>query len=339
MTTQFFETIEELRKSLRNLPAPCAESRAAAEARNASLTKPAGALGRLEEIAIWYAGWRKNPRPYVESPQVIVFAGNHGIASQGISAFPVDVTQQMVANFEAGGAAVNQLAKLAGAHVDVCALSLDRPTADFTTAPALSEAEFLEAFNAGFAAVNPTADLLVVGEMGIGNTTCAAALAASNYGGGARDWVGRGTGVDDAGLSRKEAVVAAGLLLHGDHIHDGIDALRRLGGRELSAMAGAVMRARKLCIPVILDGFICTSAVACLETTAAGALDHCIAGHCSAEVAHQALLTKIDKEPLLSLGLRLGEASGAVLAIQIVRAALSCHSGMASFAEAGVAEG
>ena len=312
---------------------------AAAAARNGQLTKPPGALGRLENLAIWYGGWRRTDRPEITAPQVIVFAGNHGVTAQGVSAFPSEVTAQMVINFEHGGAAINQLARLAGARMDVHALDLDKPVQDFTIGPAMNEEELLAALQAGWQAVDPAADLLVVGEMGIGNTTPAAALAFALFGGEPEDWTGRGTGVDDAGLANKTRVVREAGALHGAGIKDGLDALACLGGREIAAMAGAIAAARLLHIPVILDGFICCAAAACLQHTCNSALDHAIAGHQSAENAHPALLAKLGKEPLLSLGLRLGEGSGAALAIQVLKGAIACHSGMATFAEAGVSDG
>lgn len=333
-----FSDLDGFRSVLGTLPSSDAAARAGAAERNGQLTKPPAALGRLEDIAQWYASWRGNAKPHIKAPQIIVFAGNHGVAAQGVSAFPPEVTEQMVLNFQHGGAAINQLARNAGAELDVHALELDRPTADFTQTAAMSEAEVVKALVAGWGAVHADADLLVVGEMGIGNTTPAAALAAALLGGEAVDWTGRGTGVDDAGLSNKTRVVAEGLDLHKGQ-GDGLETLRRLGGRELAAMAGAIARARSLRIPVILDGFICCAAAACLDHTVKGALDHCIAGHLSAEGAHGRLLDALGKAPLLSLGLRLGEASGGALAIPIVRAALECHSGMATFAEAGVTDG
>lgn len=327
------------RACLADLPAPDTAALAAAEARNGSLTKPPGALGRLEALACWYASWRGDPRPRIARPQVVVFAGNHGVAAQGVSAFPAEVTVQMVANFQAGGAAINQLARAAGAAMTVVPLELDRPTADFTEGPAMSEADCAAALAAGWDAVDPDADLLVVGEMGIANTTAAAVLVAALYDGGAERWVGRGTGVDDDGLSRKARAVEAALARHGDALSDPFGALARVGGRELAAMTGAILRARLLRIPVILDGFICCAAAAVLDRAQPGALDHAVAGHLSAEGAHGRLLEHLSKEPILSLGLRLGEGSGAALAIQILRAAIDCHSGMASFDEAGVSSG
>jgi nicotinate-nucleotide--dimethylbenzimidazole phosphoribosyltransferase len=329
-----FATLADFRTLLAAGQGPDLAAREAAVARNSQLTKPPGALGRLEDLAIWYAAWRGDPRPRITAPQVLVFAGNHGVVRQGVSAFPSEVTVQMVANFRHGGAAINQLARNAGARLDVLALELDRPTEDFTKGPAMSESEVVAALKAGWDAVDPAADLLVTGEMGIGNTTAAAAIATALFGGDAALWTGRGTGVDDAGLARKAAAVAAGLAANPGVA--GLEALRCLGGRELAAMAGAIARARDLRIPVILDGFICSAAAAALASEVAGALDHCIAGHVSAEAAHRRLLDRLGLEALLSLGLRLGEGSGAALAIPVLKAALECHSGMATFAEAGV---
>jgi nicotinate-nucleotide--dimethylbenzimidazole phosphoribosyltransferase len=332
-----FQSLAAFRSLLADLPAPDQAAIAAAEARNGRLTKPPGALGRLERLAIWMAGWQGTDKPHADHPQIVIFAGNHGVAARGVSAFPAEVTVQMVANFAHGGAAINQLAKAFGAKLDVHALDLDRPTADFTESPAMTEAETVAALRTGWQAVDPKADLFVTGEMGIGNTTVAAALAAALYGGSG--WAGRGTGVDNAGLARKEAAIAAGLARHASVLGDPLQVLACLGGREIAAMAGAIAAARAHRIPVVLDGFIACSAAAVLAKAAPGALDHCVAGHLSAEGAHGRLLEQLGKEPLLSLGLRLGEGSGAALAIGVVKGAVACHSGMATFAEAGVAAG
>ena len=332
-----FTTLSTFRDTLAAAAGPDVSALAGAQDRNSQLTKPPGALGRLEDLAIWYAGWRGDAKPSINAPQVIIFAGNHGVCAQGVSAFPPEVTVQMVANFEHGGAAINQLSKAFGAKMDVYPLALDTPTADFTVAPAMTEAECVDALQTGWNAVDPKADLVVTGEMGIGNTTPAAAIAMALLGGDAADWTGRGTGVDDAGLARKTDVVARGVALHTNR--DPLEVLRCLGGRELAAMAGAIAAARHHRIPVILDGFICSAAAAVLAKASQGALDHTVAGHLSAEGAHQRLLDAIGKEPLLSLGLRLGEGSGAVLAIGVLKGAVACHSGMATFAEAGVSDG
>jgi len=334
-----FSTLAEFRALLAEAPGPDTAANAAAQDRNGQLTKPPGALGRLEDLAIWYAGWRGNGRPRIEAPQVLIFAGNHGVTARGVSAFPAEVTVQMVANFEAGGAAINQLSKAAGAQMQVHALELDRPTADFTQGPAMSEAEVVAALAAGWNAVDPEADLVVTGEMGIGNTTSAAAIAHALFGGAPADWTGRGTGVDAAGIALKSQVVAEGLAANPSAGADPLEALRCLGGRELAGMAGAIARARVLRIPVILDGFICTAAAATLARAVPGALDHAVAGHVSAEAAHARMLQELGKEPMLALGMRLGEGSGAALAINVLKGAIACHSGMATFAEAGVSDG
>ncbi|SEK39768.1 nicotinate-nucleotide-dimethylbenzimidazole phosphoribosyltransferase [Sphingomonas palmae] len=333
-----FESVAAFDEALRSLPATDAQACEAAASRQAMLTKPARSLGRLEEIAIFMAGWQQRERPRIERGRAVVFAGNHGVVAQGISAFPASVTAQMVANFERGGAAINALAANAGLTLHVVPLDLDHPTEDFTSAPAMSEAECLHALIAGAAAIGD-ADLLVLGEMGIGNSTAAAALAAASFGGEGRDWVGPGTGVDGAGVSRKAAVVDAGLSCHGSSLDTPFEILRRLGGREIVAIAGAVIAARHARVPVVLDGFIASAAVAPLARAVPEIVDHLIAGHCSAEPGHQRLLDRLNLRPLLSLDMRLGEGSGAAVAVGVIRAALAAHDGMATFAEAGIGGG
>jgi len=333
-----FSTLAEFRSFMADLPEADLLAKSAATERNSLLTKPAGALGDLESLAIWYASWTGNGRPSLEAPQVVIFAGNHGVAAAGVSAFPPEVTQQMVYNFQAGGAAINQLCKAFGAKMDVIALDLERPTQDFTKAPAMSEDELLSALQTGWRAVDPAADLFVAGEMGIGNTTPAAAIAAALYGGGAQAWVGRGSGVDDAGFDLKRSVVDAGLARHEAILVDPLAVLQTLGGREIAAMSGAIAAARAHRIPVLLDGFICAAAASVLHALNPNALDHTQAGHLSAEGAHAKLLGHLGKKPLLSLGLRLGEGSGGALAIGVVKGAVACLSGMATFAEAGVSD-
>jgi nicotinate-nucleotide--dimethylbenzimidazole phosphoribosyltransferase len=332
-----FATPAAFAAALAALPVPDEASRTAARDRQARLTKPLGALGRLEDIAVFIAGWQGTERPRLDRVQAVVFAGNHGVAAQGVSAYPPEVTVQMVANFEAGGAAINALTRACGADLSVVALDLDRPTGDITREPAMSVADCLGALNRGAAALTPDTQLLLVGEMGIGNTTPAAALCAQALGGTAQDWIGRGTGLDDAGLARKAAAVEAALALHGPACTDAFETLRRLGGREIAAMAGAILAARLARVPVLLDGFIACAAIAPLVRTAPHLTDHCLAAHCSAEAGHARLLAAFGLDPLLRLGLRLGEGSGAALAVPIVRAALATHDEMATFEEAAVA--
>ncbi len=333
-----FASVPDFRAALKDAPSADAQAQDAARARDATLTKPKGALGRLEEIALWWCGWRGVARGQLARPQIVVFAGEHGVCAQGVSAFPSAVTQQMVANFRKGGAAINQIADALGARLDIVALSPGAPTQDFTQGAAMDEAAFIQALNAGWTAVDPAADLFIPGEMGIGSTTAAAALGAALFGGAAEEWVGRGTGVDAAGLARKAEAVAAGLALHAGALADPLEALRRLGGRELAAMAGAIAAARAQRIPVLLDGFIATAAAAALARAQPGALAHCLAGHVSDERAHPRLLDALALRPLLALEMRLGEGSGAAVAALVVKAALACHAGMATFGEAGVSE-
>ena len=317
------------------LPLADAASAAAARERQASLTKPPGSLGRLEELAEFMAAWRATPRPEINRAQALVFAGNHGVCAQGVNPYPQAVTAQMVANFQAGGAAINQLCRVSGADLQVIALDLERPTSDFTEFPAMSHMECLAALNRGAAAVDVQADILLLGEMGIGNSTVAAALCCAFFGGAIRDWVGPGTGSDEAGINRKVRAIEKGLARH--HGLGAMATLAAFGGREQAAICGAILAARTARIPVILDGFICTAAAAVLFAADTRLLDHCLVGHASTEPGHRRLLQALGKRPVLEFDMRLGEGSGAALALGIVRAALACHNGMATFAEAGVA--
>ena len=326
----------QLRARLAALPAFDEVAAQAAQARQGQLTKPPGSLGRLEDVAVFLAGWRGEARPRIGSAQALVFAGNHGVCAQGVNPYPQEVTVQMVANFQAGGAAINQLCRASGAELAVVALELERPTADFTQGVAMSEAEVLDAMEKGAAAVNPAADILLLGEMGIGNSTVAAALALALFGGAAADWAGPGTGSDEAGMSRKILAIEAGVARHRAARGDGLEVLAAFGGREQAAICGAILAARMHRIPVLLDGFICTAAAAVLEGLGVGALAHCLAGHVSAEPGHRRLLEALGKVPLLALEMRLGEGSGAAVALGVVRAALEAHNGMSTFAEAGV---
>ena len=326
----------EMRSLLREFPGPDEESGAAAAAREAQLTKPAGALGRLEDLAEWLATWQGRHPPRIERPYAAVFAANHGVAARGVSAYPAEVTKQMVANFIAGGAAVNQLCELAAADLRVYEMALDQPTRDFSEVPAMDEADCASAMAYGMMAVDEGIDVRALGEMGIGNTTSAAALCHALFGGAAVDWVGRGTGIDDARLEHKVALVADAVARHRPVMTDPLEVLRCVGGLELAAITGAVMAARLARAPVILDGYACTAAAAVLWVLDRHALDHCVVAHVSVEPGHRRLLDHIGKAPLFDLGMRMGEASGAALAIPVLKAACACHGGMATFAEAGV---
>ena len=329
-------SLEELRTLIASLPDGDAAAAAATEAREAQLTKPAGALGRLEELSSWLARWQGRHPPRINRPRVAVFAGNHGVSARGVSAYPPAVTAQMVQNFIAGGAAINQLCKTVDADLRVYEMALEHPTRDFTEGAALSDEECARAAAYGMMAVEPGIDLLCLGEMGIGNTTSAAALCHALYGGAAADWVGPGTGAEGATLARKVEVVVEGVARNRVAMNDPFAVLRCVGGHELAAIAGAVLAARLAQVPVVLDGYAATAAAAVIHQARPGALDHCIVAHRSAEPGHTRLLERLGKRPVLDLGMRLGEASGAALAVGILRAAVACHSGMATFAEAGV---
>jgi nicotinate-nucleotide--dimethylbenzimidazole phosphoribosyltransferase len=331
-----FTKLNALRAACRDLPDGDEAAAAAVAVRQGQLTKPPGSLGRLEELAAWLARWQGRPMPVLGNVAVLIFAGNHGVTAQGVSPYPSSVTAQMVANFAQGGAAINQIAAVSGAALRVIPLSLDRPTRDFTQAQAMDESEFLAAVATGYDAVPPDCDLLCLGEMGIGNTTAAAAIAAALFGGGGEGWAGRGTGIDDEGLKRKRRAIDAGLIRHAALLDDPLAVAMALGGRELAAIMGATLAARQRGIPVLLDGFICTAAVAPLARIRADALVHTQLAHVSAEAGHRGLAEALGLRPLLDLGMRLGEGSAAALAVPILRAALACHTGMATFAEAAV---
>ena len=331
-STHIIEIIKDLPKvdgALQNLAA----------ARQANLTKPPGSLGRLEEIAIWMAGWQRCERPQITHGQCLIFAGNHGVVAQGISPFPSEVTAQMVTNFNAGGAAINQLSDLANLELAVIPIDLDRPTKDFSQGPAMTHDEVIKAMNIGAAAIDDDCDYLIVGEMGIGNSTAAAALCLGRFGADAMGWVGPGTGLDDAGVIKKASIIEMAVTVQAPVAQDPVSLLAAFGGRELAAIAGAVLAARQRSIPVMLDGFISTAAAAALTADKKLAvLDHAMISHMSPEPGHLRLAVALRKQPLLDLRMRLGEASGAAVASLLVRAACATHSNMATFAEAGVSE-
>jgi len=333
---QAINSFADLRDRLKKLPAPDHHSLNIAREKEPTLTKPLGALGRLEEISAWVSAWQGTHPPQMTNLQARIFAGNHGIANQGVSAYPSQVTQQMVTNFKTGGAAVNQLCRTFGVSLKVIPIDLENPTKDFSIQPAMTESECVKAINIGINSIDSGADIICLGEMGIGNSTAAAALCHSMYGKTARSWVGVGSGIDKKTFDRKITLVKTAVRAHSPYINDGLDALARLGGRELAAITGATFAARLKRIPVLLDGFISTSAAAVLEINQKDALDHCLVSHKSSEPGHEGLLKLIKKSPLLDLGLRLGEASGAVLSVSLLKAAVNCHNGMSTFTDAKV---
>jgi nicotinate-nucleotide--dimethylbenzimidazole phosphoribosyltransferase len=326
----------DLSSSLERLPAPDDASAAAVRARASEVLRPGGALARLDEIAVWLAGWQRTTDPRVERPAVAVFAADHGVVEEGVSAYPAEVTAEMLRALRSGVATAAVMARQLGARLEVVDVGVGVPTGNLRRVPALDRARFDECVAAGRATVaGLDADLLVVGEMGIGNTTPAAAVSAALFGGPAEEWTGRGTGVDEATWARKVEVVEDARARLGDEAGP-FEILRQVGGAELAAMCGAVLEARVRSMPVVLDGFVVTAAVAALEVARSGALDHCIAGHCSGEPGHRLLLDKLGKGPLLDLDLRLGEGSGALAAVPLVRLAAACVTDVATFGEWGL---
>lgn len=333
-----FDSLDPIRALIRDLPGPDNSAAALAAGRDAQLTKPAGSLGRLESLTTWLCAWQGRHPPVAERCRTAIFAGSHGITAEGVSAFPAEVTGQMVANFDAGGAAINQICAQSGCELKIYPLAIGQPTESFLRAPAMTDGDCAGAMTQGMVAVEDGLHILCLGEMGIGNTSAAAALCHALFGGGAEDWVGPGTGVTGSALDAKIRVVRDAVALHGEALSDGLEILRHVGGREIAAIAGAIVAARQRRIPVILDGFVCCAAAATLHAMNSAALDHCLVGHVSAEPGHRRLLDAIGLPPLLDLDMRLGEGSGAALALQIVQSAVACHTGMATFGEAGVSD-
>ena len=310
---------------------PPLDTTAAAQVRRsfARMDKPKNSLGRLEEIAAWLAASSGRP-PQVLRPVVAVFAGNHGIARHGISPRPVEVTQRLVELAAAGGAAVNQICIAHDLGLKVYDLALHLPTADFTGDAALDERGCAATMAFGMEAVAGGVDLLAIGDIGVGGATAAAAICAALYGGSGADWVGQGSGADAAMIARKAAVVDQGLALHAAHLKDPLEILRRFGGREFAAIAGAILAARMEKVPVVLDGFSAIAAAAILHRANPGALDHCLLAEVTAEPGHRMAIEKLGMQPLLDLGLNRGEGTGAALAAGLVKTAALVHSGMAA---------
>ena len=304
--------------------------------RATDVLRPRGALARLDDLAVWLAGWQRTDRPTVSAPAVLVFVADHGVTIEGVSAYPASVTGEMLRALRAGRATASVLARELGATLTVVDVGVGRPTGNLAIEPAMDPERFDRCIEVGRRAVAEShPDVVVLGEMGIGNTTAAAAVCAALFGGRAGSWVGRGTGIDDATMARKQQLVAAAERRVAA-IRDPLEILRQVGGSELAALAGATVEARRRSIPIILDGFVVAAAVAPLWAMAPTALAHCLAGHVSAEAGHGRLLRRMGMIPLLDLGLRLGEASGGLVALAVLRLAAACVTDVATFAEWGI---
>jgi nicotinate-nucleotide--dimethylbenzimidazole phosphoribosyltransferase len=337
--------------------APCALSAQAARLRQAQLTKPAGSLGRLEEIAIALAGWQGRETPSLERIWISLFAADHGVAAEGVSLFPQAVTGEMLRNFAAGGAAISVLARDLGARLELVDLGtvndvgplpgvrhvrIAPGTRNFCCEPAMDGAQFEQALGAGRASVAQAREahcqLFIAGEMGIGNTTAAAALVAALLGLDPAAVVGAGTGLDADGIAHKARVIERAFALHAAEPGDAITCACAFAGFEIVAMAGAFIAAAQARLPVLVDGFIAGSAALLATRLNPGVRDWMLFGHRSAERGHARVLDALDARPLLDLGMRLGEGSGAAVAVPLLRAACSLHAGMATFAEAAIPE-
>ena len=320
--------------ALARLPGRDEASGAAVHARAADILRPSGALRWLDEIAEWIAGWQHTPMPRIVRPAGLIFAADHGIAAATkVSAYPTGVTEAMLAAYRQGRSTITAFAHLAGATVSALDVGVGRPTGDIRYEAALDPTRFNEVVAAAVAAVDELdTDLLVLGEMGIGNTTPSAAVAAALAGGETAAWVGRGTGIDDDGLARKRAAVQEAVRRIAG-VTDPIEVLREVGGAELVAIAAAAVAARLRSIPVLLDGYVVTASVLPLTFVEPTALDHCTVGHCSAEPGHRKLLERLGKRPLLDLDMRLGEGSGAMAAVPLVAMACAGITDVPTFAE------
>lgn len=333
---------------------PDQDAAAAARARQAQLTKPPGALGDLETLAITLAGWQGRV-PRLERVHISVFAADHGVTAEGVSAFPAAVTAQMIGNFARGGAAINVLARELNATLEVINLgtigqagiagvhdaALGPGSANFVNGPAMTEAQLGGALAAGRHSVERAlaggAQLYIGGDMGIGNTTAAAALACALLSAKPELLAGPGTGLDERGVARKAAVIRRALEKHSGHLRTARDALQRLGGFEIAALVGAYVRCAQRGVPALIDGFICGCAALAASRILPGAQTWWLFAHRSKEPGHTAILSALEARPLLDLGMRLGEGSGAAVAVPLLRLACELHAGMATFAEAGVA--
>jgi nicotinate-nucleotide--dimethylbenzimidazole phosphoribosyltransferase len=313
-----------------------------AERRQSQLTKPPGSLGKLETIAIRLAAIQRRIDPISFGRRIVVFAADHGVTEEGVSPYPSEVTAQMLRNFAAGGAAINAVARSVGAEVRVVDVGVGKGTRNLAREPAMTNDEMEDALERGRVEARKARDegvvLLGLGEMGIGNSTSASALTAALTGSPAESVTGSGTGLDEAGRRRKGEVVEKALELHRLSPRDPLEALRAVGGLELAALAGLSLEAASLRLAIVVDGFIATAAFAVAARLSPGVLEYAFFSHVSREPGHRVLLDSLGVEPLFDLGLRLGEGTGAALALPILGAAAAAHNEMATFESAGVSD-
>lgn len=331
-----FKSITELRKLCLVLPEKDKKAEQATFTRQNNLLKPPGSLGELENLVAWLASWQKKEMPSLDKVCIMIFAGNHGITDESVTPYNAVVTELMVTQIEQGHAAINQLAKTAGAELRIIPLNHFEKTKNFCHEAAMSEHDFIKAVETGYNAVTPNINLLCLGEVGIGNTTIAAALSAALFGGNGAQWVSKGTSQSPEYIQNKQRVVDEALAKHQDILDDPLEICRHFGGYEEAALLGATLAARYLNIPVLLDGFVCTSAVAALQKLNPSGLDHAKISHLSAEKGHLLLAGNLNQYPLIAFNMRLGEGSGCAITIPILQGALACYKGMSTYDEAGL---
>lgn len=309
---------------------------AAVRLRSGDLAKPVGSLGKLEGLVEFLARWQHRSAPRLENPMVTIFAGNHGVAAHGVSAYVPEATAQMVTSMTNGGSAVSQICGLHEINLRVFELALELPTGDIATEAALDDQMAAATIAYGMEAVAGKPDIIGLGDVGVGSTTAAAAIFAALYGGSGKDWAGRGSGVDDAGLARKISAIDQSLALHAENLTHPLAILARLGGREIAAMLGALIAARHQKVPVVIDGIVATAAAAIAHAVNPEAIDHCLFAHVTDDGQHARVIDHLGQRPLLDLGLHLGEGTGAALGVVLVKTALHLHANMATYENAGI---
>ena len=324
-------SLDQIRELLGDLPVSNNGAMSAAKIREAKLLKRPGALGRIEELAEWLCGWQGHHPPTKDRCQIAVFVGSHGIVAEEGSAFSHAMNEQTVEGFTQGTAATNQLCQMHGYELKIYEVAVEIPTRNFLKQPAMEDDECAEAIAFGMSAVEDGVDILCLGEMGSGNTLSAAAICQGLYGQTAEFWIGANVGTERRATTNYIRMAGEGVAKYEGCMTDALEVLRHLGGRELAAIAGAIIGARLNRIPIVLDGYACTAAAAVLQVFNPTALDHCVVGHVSAEEGHTKLLALLKKDALLNLGIGLGEGVGATLAVSILQAAVACHTGMGSF--------
>ncbi|CAK7191852.1 Nicotinate-nucleotide--dimethylbenzimidazole phosphoribosyltransferase [Commensalibacter sp. Nvir] len=330
-----FHTLNHLRKSIQNLPAPEDHFEQTIRQKQNSLFKPPGSLGELENLVAWLATWQKKIIPSLNRVRIKIFAGNHGVVKENVTPYNPNLTELRVEQIHKNHAAINQLATVAQAEVEIIRVNNLLATKNICEAPAMSETNFLEAVETGFFSVSKDIDLLALGEVGIGNTTIAAALSAALFGGEGAQWISKGAGNSIEYMVNKQKAVEKALMLHQSCLNDPLEVLRHFGGFEQAALFGAILAARLLNVPVLLDGFVCTSAAAVLQQLNPIGLLHTKISHLSAEKGHLLLAGNLDLYPLVAFNMRLGEATGCAVVIPILRGALSCYQYMTTNGDIG----